>query len=527
MHWLKRHWRSLRRRFGRRNALPPLPRSSPLRRPFRWLLGGAKSPAAPPLSDRRRYWRRRDSRRLLYATPSLLAFLGVAAISAFLVGQTNAELAGWYFERSQESRLRGDHSQALAYAEAAVQKLPGDSRSLMNLARISLAGDDAARAGAIFESLAPRDALGDPLAHLELAKLLLAPTAAGVNRRQAERHLALLAGSSDATGLEASRLLGEMYALTGRPGQAVPFLRRAYGDSPDRTALVLALRQSGQFGAAAAEANFCVDWLEAKLEASPADLNARVSLAQCRCVLMEHAVAARLIDAGLVPSLAPASATLLHQRRVEIYVDWLEMIDRDPNAPTAQRLDVLEQALRAEPDDSRLLTRLIAFADPQSNGRARARRLLQEQLAAGRNPGLVQYIAGLYAWQEKDLQSARTHFELAHQASPAAPEIANNLAWVLASADPPDLERALKLANGAVERIPGLPSFCSTRGTIYIKLKRWNEAIIDFETALNGNPSDPNALHAALAEAYENVGDKTLAEAHRNIIAATKSKEKK
>ena len=62
--------------------------------------------------------------------------------------------------------------------------------------------------------------------------------------------------------------------------------------------------------------------------------------------------------------------------------------------------------------------------------------------------------------------------------------------------------------------MPENAHYRETRGQILIKLQRWSDAVRDLELALNGMP-ESQPIHRSLAEAYEQLGDATLAAAHR------------
>ncbi len=96
------------------------------------------------------------------------------------------------------------------------------------------------------------------------------------------------------------------------------------------------------------------------------------------------------------------------------------------------------------------------------------------------------------------------------------PAVANNLAWILAHADPPDLARALELGNQAVALRPNDARFRDTRGRILVKMKRWNEALTDLELVLRSEPEQTD-LHQLLAEVYDRLGSNEMATEHRRL----------
>ena len=66
----------------------------------------------------------------------------------------------------------------------------------------------------------------------------------------------------------------------------------------------------------------------------------------------------------------------------------------------------------------------------------------------------------------------------------------------------------------ALELSPGEYRFRETRGQIFAKQKNWQAAVDDLEAALNAMPETPG-IHATLAQAYDALGQKDLAELHR------------
>jgi predicted Zn-dependent protease len=92
----------------------------------------------------------------------------------------------------------------------------------------------------------------------------------------------------------------------------------------------------------------------------------------------------------------------------------------------------------------------------------------------------------------------------------------NNLAWLLATQDPQDLERARSYAQRAIATNPKMATFHDTLGTILLELNDWRSAIAELELALSQTPIQKRSkIHAKLARAYESIGDRTLATLHR------------
>jgi Flp pilus assembly protein TadD len=111
---------------------------------------------------------------------------------------------------------------------------------------------------------------------------------------------------------------------------------------------------------------------------------------------------------------------------------------------------------------------------------------------------------------------------MAFAADPKSGAVANGLAHVLSQPPNPDLPRALATVNLALDREPTNPHFLDTRGHIYLLLGRWKDAAVDLEAVLAR--VDAASVHAALATAYENLGQSELAAKHRRQADAAAPK---
>jgi Flp pilus assembly protein TadD len=70
--------------------------------------------------------------------------------------------------------------------------------------------------------------------------------------------------------------------------------------------------------------------------------------------------------------------------------------------------------------------------------------------------------------------------------------------------------------NRALEQAPDAKRFLDTRGHIHAALKNWSDAVSDLERTMPEFSNNPRT-HSALADCYENLGNKLLADQHRKI----------
>ena len=140
-------------------------------------------------------------------------------------------------------------------------------------------------------------------------------------------------------------------------------------------------------------------------------------------------------------------------------------------------------------------------------------------LAGGKDTAMLHFCLGSDAWQRGRPEEARQHFTLAFERAPQMPHVANNMAMMLATADPPDLPRALAIIQSLSDKFPHDPHLLDTRGQILVKMGRWQEGVKCLELALP-SLSSKATTHQALADAYQHLGLKELAEKHQRLAKA-------
>ena len=180
------------------------------------------------------------------------------------------------------------------------------------------------------------------------------------------------------------------------------------------------------------------------------------------------------------------------------------------------KLRMINLVAELSPDDPNITDRLATLAVSDPTRKDIFDKLKPRLEAADDISASIHAKLGVAAFKREDYAAARDHFETVVVAQPSSGSAANNLAWLLSKTEPVELDRALEMANRAVKSIPEDSGFRETRGQIYLKMKRWTDAINDLTKALNGMPNDP-AIHASLSTAYEKVGDLELARMHKRL----------
>jgi tetratricopeptide (TPR) repeat protein len=480
----------------------------------------------------RAWWRGRSLRLLLAGLPALLAGAGAAVLTGLSLLTPAGELEARYLEAGKSALKRQDYAAALTCYDRLAPRGGDRPEALYGLALTAEALGQPGRAAALMADLAPADQTGYGPAHVWQARhLLQTPGDAAETLAAAKNHLQL-ALKCDLEDRDAAHgLLGELCLAefqldrTKTPllDEAETHLTRAARTRPQlRMRLAQLYTFRGQKERAVSEATQAANYFRSRISDS-ADHFARVHLADALAFLEKFPEAVSTLEEGWNATHEPVYRTAL----ARVYTVWSDvLLAQDAKANVGKRLELMQRGLDCDPANQGLLNRLLVAIQTNGPDAEDARKALQNMAATGQAPAMAMahFALGLDAWQHGRAPEAQVHWERAFDLTPQVPAIANNLAWLLAEAKPPDLPRALELANRALERAPNNPGFRDTRGRILARLGRWKEALPDLEAAVAAAPADP-ALHGVLADVYRHLGVAGMAEEHERL-AQTKSPEK-
>ncbi len=188
-----------------------------------------------------------------------------------------------------------------------------------------------------------------------------------------------------------------------------------------------------------------------------------------------------------------------------------------------KRVTYLFQALGANPNHFPIYERLIALTNEKNSDGDNFVRVRNElnHLIAGDHPNPMAHFAlSNIFWQHEEFEKATVHLELAYKIEPRFTFVLNNLAWVLAHRDPPDLDRALELAKQAVKTSPKDGRYHDTLGTIYMKLEQYKDAAAEFELSL---PTVRNKINVRkkLVDVYTKLGMLEQAKIQEDMIESS------
>lgn len=369
-------------------------------------------------------------------------------------------------------------------------------------------------------ALAPADRIGYPPAHLWMAERELRRQAAWTAEQRGSFIHHLTAAKTDSTlKPRAAELLGFLHLSGGDFPAAVEELR-TIGDPTlnARIALAIACHLAGRRDESQTAWSGVVSACERQLTVAPDNNDLRLLLAIAHSYLQQQDRALQVLREGLQRTSGAEDHRLKDALGLAIAQRLGGTIPPGHHSE-GDREKLLQELLDLAPSSTAVALRLLRWPSGDSNESQRIQNELRRRAEAD-GPGGASLLAllGTTAAQAGQIAVARQHLEQANRRTPNNPMVLNNLAWALANSQPPELGRALELAQDAARLRPDHPEIRETRGQILFSLGKWQAAIDDLEWSLPKvpPPSRP-AIHRTLSKAYGQLGDAPRAEKHRAL----------
>ncbi|MGB7342833.1 MAG: tetratricopeptide repeat protein [Pirellulaceae bacterium] len=321
-------------------------------------------------------------------------------------------------------------------------------------------------------------------------------------------HLRIVAQSGD---VEANVILGRLYIVMGQRQQGIETLRRVVDGRPEvNTLLVRALVAEGKKEEAEQLLESTIAKYRNQLASDPSSLKSRLGLVDNLTVSSRYEEATQVLREGLKQH--PELLALTMESAIK-HVDVIK--DSQP----ATALNLLQRAAQDDSNDLALWSRVVALLDSDETAIAqRAQEFIEQSLRQENRNGNLDMVLGSHAYARDEFAKAIEYLENAHSLSPENPLVASTLANYLAKADPPELDRALKLVDNVLEDFPDRKAYYFTRGKTLSLLGRDDEAISDLQVALKAMPGNPEVV-ALLSDLLDDRGENAKAAALREMIS--------
>ncbi len=378
-----------------------------------------------------------------------------------------------------------------------------------------------ARYEAMLSALAPSDKPGYSVAHFRKAQSLAQEVASRPNEKLLSELRWHLENCNDERSEELMRLWAVYYVTVGQPEDAIVPLEKAALVNPRmHFGLASLYAEAGNKQAELRHLRAALDAHKEILKDDPLLMKDRVTLAQVLLRLKRPEEAEELMLTGVKIHNNPEM-----QRHAAIfYVKQFEMNRKEHPNDYMTQFYFLEKSLRHDLGIQEVYQYLIDLyaiieyetEDGEEDGEeAKAiRNILLEILAEGKAPALAHFALSSIAKMDGKDGEAFEHLKQAYKQNPNIAAVQNNLAWMYANQEKPDLPRALELSQSALKYFPNDLIFHDTIAMIFMKQEKYQDAIAEYEFILSKSKAplkNKLEIFKNLATCYNKLGLRALA----------------
>lgn len=492
-----------------------------------WLLGQAWTVMVA-------WWQIRNFRYLIQGLPALVGIIFIVVVTAYTYLRADDGLQEMYTRQAFDAKMRADRSKARLCLERLMQlQYAGDPRRLETQFELGRLADELGqkhRSMSLLQELAnPDNDEGLPDAHLARARAIFQNS-----RRQKEdmllieRHLRrALKKQPDNQAVNGE--LGKIMAMQGRTDEAIPFLMKSKNDDVDaRLTLAKIYKMQGNAQQASLFLEPLIDYLKSHASGEVDDVRYRVTLANAYTHMDEFENAIKVLETGYNLKKSDFFKTYLSNCYMRWYIHLLSL----PGTPERERLklDCLVRSLEWENTNVQSMNLFVRYMNNTGNDSQERREAHKFLLAMRGNNAYLHLWLGDVLLSEGKTEEASREWDMAFKLNPDSSIIANNFAWMLTqghtfqnSTVPPDLLKAERIITQVLNRTSpddrNKPYFYGTRGTVYMKMGRFEEARADL-VAASQRPGAVNdyTLQKQLAEVHDRLNMPTIADAHRKLM---------
>lgn len=375
------------------------------------------------------------------------------------------------------------------------------------------------RAKSVLDSLAPDESIGFAPAHRVKALTLLTTLGGKVDVDILTRVRHHLERSDEQKSVEIQNGWAIYYLAIGQSENAIRYMEGAAEINPEYFVTIASIYESyGNESGKDRTLEKAKTIYEKILDKDPLNHSVRILLSAVLVKQNREEQAEQNLKVGV--QLQP------NQKIMNALSDfYLMRHDRSVygGKPFEDQLEFLQTALTFDPNHLPVYERLITQSriHMETEGFEKIQNMLEESIVSGKSTALSHFALGNLMFLKGDFKDSQFHMERAYELDAKFLVIANNLAWLLAHNENPELDRAYELIKGVVERRPDDARFRDTLASVLMKLGKTDEALTEFERALPG-VQDKKSIHEKLAVLYDQAGKKNLAELHRKKAAEMK-----
>lgn len=457
-------------------------------------------------------FRKAKTKDALFALPAILmiVFLGFVFVQVFARG---SRIENRYLKGAQDAFKAEDFELAKTYFKRILSEGTLTRPRSFQWFQILAETNESARAEQVLNQLAPDDSAGYGPAHRIKALVISSQLQDGDNDVQVLTQLRNHLENSDDTSPQIQQAWANYYYSVENYPDAIAALKKAAVANPIYYQDIANIyKQQGSITASNDTLKLAEKEFEKLLQKDELNHAVRVRLASVKAELEDSKGAENLLQQGIRIQPDP----YIRRAMSQFYVMQHDLARKD-DADVATQMDSLMQAINFDPNFSPVYDRMLRlFLDAKKSPEDsdRIEKAFQAVVTSENPTPLAHFALSNILWQKNELTKAKKHLEQANLLGNDIGLVMNNLAWMIAHSDDPDLERALNLATTAVEQNPKNGQFRDTLGTVYFKQSRYQDAVVEFQRSLK-DVRDKAAVHQKMVVCYENLGMDELAASHR------------
>jgi tetratricopeptide (TPR) repeat protein len=475
-----------------------------------WLWQAFITAIAYPLSLTRLDEERRKN--VYFGIPAVAAML-IAVTSVIFTMTSTKIIDERYRSFMQRSIMMEDYKTAVILGGRLVSNRNNvDAPTRFEYAIALAKNGEFARSEAILADLAPSDKPGYPVAHFRKAQLLAKEVAKSSNAKNLAELRWHLENTEDEKSEELLRLWAVYYVTVGQPDEAIKPLEKASQVNPRlHFGLASLYNEVGNKQGESRHLRLAETTLRQILKEDPLSINDRATYSQVLIKLNRQEEAEALILKGVQID----NSAEMRRHAAKFYISLFQVCRRDHPNDLMTQFQFLEKSLRYDlgiQEVYQYLIDLYAIIDYESEDgeedgeEAKAiRNKLNEILIEGKAPALAHFALSGIAKMDGNNEEAFQHLKQAYKQNPNIPAVLNNLAWMYANQEKPELSRALELAKSAIKYFPNDPIFHDTIAMIYMKQEKYEDALAEYE-AIVGVSRNKLEVYSNLAKIYSKLG---------------------
>ncbi|MGF1579452.1 MAG: tetratricopeptide repeat protein [Gemmataceae bacterium] len=517
----------------------------------------------------RKWWFGRRFGLLIGGLPAVCVGIFVVIISILSYSRTKQEARAEYRSLAEKAFANKDYVSADLYYKRLASWTGGQTDVLLRLALIADKLKDVERSQELFRLVIATDGKEAADAHLWLGSQYISDGGTSIkNIRLAKYHLLTALRGPVKDRAKAEYFLGRIFLAEKNYDDAeLYFLRIANRNPHTHYYLAVIYYLTGKKDRFRRHVRLAISHFQPRAESDTNDHESRLAWGKCVVLQEDYAKAEAIFREGIANTTTSSDQLAYTRHLALLYLRWSDAqaiedkgealgrvrpsvwfalmgnpglahqicyipaifgeVTLSPNL--GDRLVKLEQAIRLDPTNPILINRFLAMT--RSDG-ALETKLLQQRfrrlLAEGKPSAAAHFALGVLDWKAGSEKQAKLHWEQAYRLQPSNPVIANNKAWMLSkSTSAADWQKGLAIVDSALRTTAKNRDFVltllDTRGTLHMNLKKWREALRDFESVLRYRPTPE--VHKNLGIIYRELGDETLAGEHTRLAKAKADEE--